>query len=433
MSNEAKYTSGYTDRYEFASKTATDMVSKGAKENDVQNFLSSVNGLSKFEYTNIMQSAFPTQKPATTGGDTGGNGTVTPATTGGDTGGGNGTVTPTAPTTPTTPAVNQFYDVMGQWFLKAQQQQKQASDYAVQQGVAELQRAEEDAKEQFQAQRNQVDADEAKAKDNQALYAESRGDKGGIGAEQYNSIMNTAARNRLLVNQAQTKLATDTARQIADLRAKGEFEKADALLELTQTYLSQLVSMEQWAYGYQLSVDQFNQQVEEWKKNVAFKTAELTGIYDGALTMEGKSYVYSLLGQGIMPDDRYLTAAGLTKEDAYLEMLQMNQGGYPLEETCIKTAKDMLKNEGAGAAMRYLRDRALDGTIDPAQLYQYIVSNIGSVPTTYEGVRNAITVTGADGSTMSPVTQEVFEKSNLTDQYADYSSYLLDFYITYAE
>ena len=34
---------------------------------------------------------------------------------------------------------------------------------------------------------------------------------------------NNAAQNRLAVNQAQTKLATDTARQVEDLRAQGEF------------------------------------------------------------------------------------------------------------------------------------------------------------------------------------------------------------------
>ena len=49
----------------------------------------------------------------------------------------------------------------------------------------------------------------------------------------------------MLNNQAQTKLSTDTARQIADLRAQGEFEKADALLELNQTYLSKLMEIQQ--------------------------------------------------------------------------------------------------------------------------------------------------------------------------------------------
>ena len=56
-----------------------------------------------------------------------------------------------------------------------------ASDYAVAQGVKALNRNLQDSRAKFQTQRNQVDADEAKALDNQVLYAQARGDRGGIG------------------------------------------------------------------------------------------------------------------------------------------------------------------------------------------------------------------------------------------------------------
>ena len=77
---------------------------------------------------------------------------------------------------------------LDQWRQSAEAQAEQQADYATEQGVKELQRAEEDAQKQFQTQRDQVDIDEAKALSNQALYSESRGDKGGIGAAQYASI-----------------------------------------------------------------------------------------------------------------------------------------------------------------------------------------------------------------------------------------------------
>ena len=112
--------------------------------------------------------------------------------------------------------------ILDDWLAAAREQQEKSIDYATNQGVAELQRAQEDAKQAYQTQRNQVAAAEQRALDNQALYAESRGDRGGIGAAQYAAIQNTAAINTLAVNQQQTKLATDTARQIADLRARGE-------------------------------------------------------------------------------------------------------------------------------------------------------------------------------------------------------------------
>ena len=164
-----------------------------------------------------------------------------------------------------------------QWFDAAKEQSNASIDYATEQGIKELQRAEEDAQSQFQAQQRQIAIDEARGLDNQALYAEARGDRGGIGAAQYNSIMSAAAQNRMAVNQQRTKLATDTARQIADLRAQGEYKKADAVLELTQNFLGQLMSLEQWALNYQLDVDQFNFQLEKWQADYTQSSAELGG------------------------------------------------------------------------------------------------------------------------------------------------------------
>lgn len=138
-------------------------------------------------------------------------------------------------------------------------------NYGVNQAVTELQRAEQDAQAQFKEQVESVALDERQGMDNSALYAEARGDKGGIGQAQYNAIQAAAAQNRLAVQQQQTKLSTDTARQIADLRAKGEFEKADAMLETAQTYLTQLTQLEQWAANYGLDAAQFKATLAQWQ------------------------------------------------------------------------------------------------------------------------------------------------------------------------
>lgn len=234
--------------------------------------------------------------------------------------------TPQAPQMPQAEKVDtsKFRDYLDQWLSAAQDQQTGKIDYATEKGVQDLQRAEEDAKAKFQTQRDQVDADEARAKDNQALYAEARGDKGGIGQAQYDSIMNTAAQNRLQVNSAQTKLSTDTARQIADLRAQGEFEKADALLTLSQNYLSQLMSLEQWALEYNLSVDQFNASLEQWKAQYEMQVSEITGTFRGSPTLSATQVERStlasageaLLKMGIMPSADQLAAVGLTDQQA---------------------------------------------------------------------------------------------------------------------
>ena len=208
-------------------------------------------------------------------------------------------------------------------------------DHATEQGVLELQQTEEEAREQFAVQRDQIDIDEARALDNQALYAEARGDDGGIGREQYGSIQNQAAASRYAVSKAQTKLSTDTAREIAALRAQGEFEKADALLSLTQNYLSQLVSLRQWAQEYNLSVSETNAALQQWEQEYLLEQEQL-GIRREELVMKQENEAYDrqqqakeqlskagweLLESGILPSEAQLEAMGISRQqaEAYLE------------------------------------------------------------------------------------------------------------------
>lgn len=216
----------------------------------------------------------------------------------------------------------------------AQEQAARRSDYAVGQGVSELQRAEEDAAAKFSAERNRISADELRALDDQALYAEARGDRGGIGQAQYGSVRNTAAVNRMAVNREQIKLSTDTARQIADLRAKGEFEKADKLLELTQSHLSELMNLRRWAEETNMEADEFNAKLAQWEADYALNAnkyrsdtelsaAQLTGaLADGTPTIEAQEKFRAQLVQageammslGMTPTEAQLEAMGWTKE-----------------------------------------------------------------------------------------------------------------------
>lgn len=229
-------------------------------------------------------------------------------------------------------------DMLQQISDSQKEQSQNAIDYNVKQGIDNLNRAMEDAAQQYQTERDQVAADEATALDNQALYAEARGDRGGIGAAQYASIQNNAAQNRLAVNQAQTKLATDTARQVEDLRAQGEFQKADELLSITQSYLSQLMSLKQWATETNLSVDEFNSKLQQWVDefkmsaqqfltNTELSAAGLTGMFaDGSRTLAAQNELINalatsgnaLLQAGIMPTKQQLNAMGMTEAQAQL-------------------------------------------------------------------------------------------------------------------
>ena len=198
-----------------------------------------------------------------------------------------------------------------------------AIDARVDQSVRELQQAQQISAAGFDAQRDRIDLEEALGKDAQALYAEVRGDRGGIGAAQYDSISNAAAENRLAVSQEQRRLAADTAAKIAQLRAQGEYEKAEKALELTQDYLSRLTGLAQWAAEYDLSAAKFRENVSQWRAEYEAEQRKLEGQLQQQsaeqaeavrknLAQTGKT----LLELGIMPGASQLAALGMDENQA---------------------------------------------------------------------------------------------------------------------
>ena len=206
----------------------------------------------------------------------------------------------------------------------AREQGAAAIDRAADLEERELVEAREAAEEDYREQRERIDLEEALAKDAQVLYTQSRGDRGGIGAAQYDAIANTAAENRLKVSQAQRKLAADTAEKIAALRARGEYEKADQALSLTQDYLARLRELRQWAAEYRLSEEKLAQSLSQWQAEYDLKAAELEAdratrqaefdykTYQSDLKQAGQA----LLDLGILPSDSQLKALGYTRQQA---------------------------------------------------------------------------------------------------------------------
>lgn len=161
-----------------------------------------------------------------------------------------------------------------QWKQSAMEQAAATHDNAVDKAVQALLQAQAEANRTYQTQRDQIARDELHALDNSALYAEARGDRGGIGRSQYDTIQAQASANRHAVSAAQTQLAADTARQINQLRAEGEFEKADEMMQITQTYLLKLLDLEQWAAQYSLSTKQFEESIRQWEKEYELSLAK---------------------------------------------------------------------------------------------------------------------------------------------------------------
>ena len=222
-------------------------------------------------------------------------------------------------------ALSGLQTLLDEWAASAAAQKASQIDAATDESVAALTRSLSEADEQFRARRANLAVEEARALDNSAHYAEARGDRGGIGQGQYNEIQASALQNRRAIDAEQTKLAADTAREIASLRAQGEFKKADALLELRQKRLSELMALEKWRMEQEAKDAQSERSREQWEKSYALSLAGLTGkLPDGSSTTaaerERRSQLASageaLLKAGVMPSAEQLAAMHMTEQQA---------------------------------------------------------------------------------------------------------------------
>lgn len=311
-------------------------------------------------------------------------------------------------------------------YEQMQKQSDASTDYAVNQAVTELERAQEDAQKGFRDQRNQVNIDEAQARNNQVLYAAARGDRGGITARQYDSISNTAAKNRQAIAEQQQKLATDTSRQIADLRAQGEFEKANNLLQITQQKMAQLFELQQYE----------DQQAYN-EKQLEMSEAQLTGIYNGKPTYEAewnqkqwdyntqkdsKAWAYDVAMQsiqlGVMPTNDVLNAAGLNYDTAK-QMAAIYKSARTTTTSSSGSNKSGTSSSSPSVSDQvYKNAKAMyDNGADDSAVWNYLkgASKDENWAKTYAGFLG-IEVSGNSGSNNSN------NQTNTTTTFSDYST-----------
>ena len=329
-------------------------------------------------------------------------------------------------------------------YYAARQQRINEIDNATEQGVQQLREAEKTAQQQFQTQRDQIDAQEGRALDNQALYAEVRGDRGGIGKSQYDSIQNTAAANRRQVNLAQTQLAADTAQKIQQLRMQGEYEKSDQLLALTQSYLAELNALGKWAAEHQLNEQQLEAEIIKWQDSHDLQVGQLIGSYYGIPTLaaqqqeqERREFVYNavqiLMEKGITLTDSQLEAAGLTEAERKLILEIMGQSNAG--DSVIGSSQDY--EAIANRAGKFERDvDAFSYLLEMVQWHEddpqrgitdkemwYIYKYMGHiVPTTY----NEFVAATGRGDLIEYKTEEDFSRNSSRTPYPreSYQEYL---------
>lgn len=293
------------------------------------------------------------------------------------------------------PIINQMYDA-------ADRQIRDNINYETQNAADQLQRAFRDAQPQYESAIAQQLLETKQAQDARALRNQINGDRGGIGSAQIDSIGNTGAKNREAIAQQQRQLATDTARQLADLRAQGKYQEASELLKSSQQRLSAL-------YNEQVRL----QQEESQKKEM--------------LASLGSQY----MSAGIMPSADMLAALGIDEATAqsYIDVVNIggsgggsgggggNGGSGGDDGDFVYTVNDYTPINGAqeaGEAARKIAERmARVGSTDRKRsfLNQIVTARASGTITQAE----AAWLASALGMTLQDVTSYIYEQIDSGD------------------
>ena len=162
--------------------------------------------------------------------------------------------------------------------------------------------------------------------DNQALSSYVSGQRGGMATRSVGEIQNDYQLQRQALANKQQKLATDTAREIEDLRAQGEFDKADALLEARQQEFQQLYADAVRVDENQYTNQQYDTALEREDAAIEREEAATEREYQEQDTAYLRSLGMMFLQQGVIPPDNVLSSMGIDRATAQSLVSQIKLG-----------------------------------------------------------------------------------------------------------
>lgn len=195
------------------------------------------------------------------------------------------------------------------------------TDAAVSDATSNLSQLEDAAGQRYAAMRDSAQSD---YQENIALrdaIEQNNGNRQQIGHSQYGMLENSRDVQMAGINEAQSQLTRDIAREIYDLRAQGEYEKANNALAAGQAKLQQMYEDQMRRdlnlrsnYQYQLGLQREDDQN-------AMKQSETDKAW---LRSMGEQ----LMSKGVMPTDDMLSAMGITSDAASSYMFGLGFYGY---------------------------------------------------------------------------------------------------------
>jgi hypothetical protein len=213
-----------------------------------------------------------------------------------------------------------YADSITQQYENYAKQQQNSIDYTTNKNINSAVRDYEDAVSDYRTNTQDLSTSMYQNMDNQALVSRANGQYGGMATASVGAVQSDYQAQRQALAREQQKLATDTLREVEDLRAQGEFDKADALLAANQQKFQAL-------YEDAVRVDENQYSNNQWQTTLDREDAEIQRQQE----QSDKEYLQQLgqafLSAGAMPSTAMLEAMGLDQGTAQL-YINMVLAGY---------------------------------------------------------------------------------------------------------
>ena len=170
---------------------------------------------------------------------------------------------------------------------------------------------------------NAVKQDYKDAKAVQSGIEQNNGNRQGIGSSQYGVAENTYDVQKASIEAARAQLQKDVSRQVADLKAQGEYAKADAALQAAQQQFQQM-------YADALRVDTNLRSNYEYQTGLQREDESIQREQDQNEITWLRKMGEALMAKGVTPPDNMLNAMGIDSAAAanYINAVVGVYGSY---------------------------------------------------------------------------------------------------------
>lgn len=196
-----------------------------------------------------------------------------------------------------------------------------ATEAAVQNATSQLERIRAVGERTAEENAQMAKQDSEELRRTRRAMEQNEGNRQRIGESQYGVAENAYDQQMAVIESVKNKLRTDTARQVADLRAQGDYASANAALETAQAQFRQL-------YEEGLRVSGNLRSNYEYQTELQREDEAIAREQDSEELDWKRSMGEFMLKHGVMPTDEILAALGIDSSAAQLYINAVSSGYY---------------------------------------------------------------------------------------------------------